>query len=92
MYSVVKVTVVKITDHCPFYKQGDTFYIRQQCFDPTVATPRQFCIHSLKDIYDTYMQVRKGPVGGKARRGCIDADKALFEMERLADEEGKGWN
>ena len=92
MHSVVKVTVVQITDHCPFYKEGDTFTIRQQCFDPAAATPPQFCLHSLKDIYDTYMLVRRGPVGGKARKGCMDQGRALFEIERLADEEGKGWN
>lgn len=92
MYSVVKVTVLQITDHCPFYRPGDTFLIKQQCLDPASATPRQFCVHSLKDIYDTYMQVRRGPVGGKATKGCSDQGKALFEVERLADEDGKGWN
>ena len=92
MFSVVKITVTQITDHCPFYKPGDTFFIKQQCFDPALATPRQFCIHTLHDLYPVYMQVRKGPVGGKATQGCLDEGKAQFEIERLADEEGKGWN
>ena len=80
MVSVVKVTVAQITDQCPFYREGDTFLIRQQCFDPALATPRQFCMHSLKDIYDTYMQVRRGPIGGKERKGCRDKGKALFVL------------
>ena len=92
MYSVVKVTVICITDHCPFYKPGDTFLIKQQCLDPAFASPRQFCIHSLVDIYETYRQVRKGEVGNKKTKGCADKEKAMFELERLSDEEGPGWN
>lgn len=92
MHSVVKVTVAQITDHCPFYKVGDTFLIRQQCFDPAAATPKQFCMHSLNDIYATYMQVRGGAIGGKATIGCMDKGKVLFEIERIADEDGPGWH
>jgi uncharacterized repeat protein (TIGR04076 family) len=92
MYSVVKVTVTETREYCPFYKPGDTFYIRQQCFDPETATPAQFCMHSLNDIYQTYMDVRKGPVGGKAVLGCMDKGIAQFEVERVPDEEGDGWN
>jgi uncharacterized repeat protein (TIGR04076 family) len=92
MDSVVKVTVVSIATHCPFYKTGDTFFIKQQCFDPKLATPSQFCIHSLTDIYTTYMEVRHGPVGNKKRKGCCDKEIAMFELERLPDEKGVGWN
>jgi uncharacterized repeat protein (TIGR04076 family) len=92
MYSVVRVTVKSITDHCPFYKVGDTFFIKQQCLDPALATPKQFCMHSLTDIYTTYREVRKGPVGNRKSKGCMDHEKALFELERLPDEEGRGWN
>ena len=92
MYSVVKVTVKETREYCPFYKPGDTFYIRQQCFDPGTATPAQFCMHSLNDIYETYMGVRGGPVGGKAALGCMDKGIAQFEVERVHDEEGAGWN
>ena len=92
MHSVVKVTVVSIATHCPFYKPGDTWLIKQQCFDPKSATPKQFCFHSFTDIYQTYMEVRRGPVGGKKRKGCCDKEIAMFEMERLPDEEGPGWN
>jgi len=91
-YSVVRVTVKETREYCPFYKPGDTFFIRQQCFDPATATPKQFCIHSLKDIYETYMKVRKGPVGNKQVVGCGDHGIAQFEIERLADEKGPGWN
>lgn len=92
MYSVVKVTVVSIATHCPFYKPGDTFLIKQQCLDPALATPAQFCVHSIVDIYETYKKVRYGPVGGTARKGCSDKEIAMFELERLPDEEGEGWN
>ena len=92
MYPVVQVTVKETREYCPFYKKGDKFFIRQQCFDPAAATPKQFCMHSLNDIYETYMKVRKGPVGSKETVGCRDNGIAQFEIERLPDEEGPGWN
>ncbi len=92
MHSVVRVTVVETREYCPFYKPGDTFLVRQQCFDPAAATPRQFCMHSLNDIYETYMLVRVAPVGSKQVVGCCDDEIARFEIERLPDEEGPGWN
>ena len=92
MYSVVRVIVKETREYCPFYKPGDTFFIRQQCFDPVTATPKQFCMHSLNDIYETYMKVRKNPVGNKKIIGCMDKGIAQFEIERLSDEEGPGWN
>ena len=91
-YSVVRVTVTETREYCPFYKPGDTFHIRQQCFDPSDATPKQFCMHSLNDIYETYGEVRRGPVGNKAVVGCTDKGIAQFEIKRLPDEEGPGWN
>lgn len=92
MYSVVRVTVKETREYCPFYKKGDKFFIRQQCFDPATAAPKQFCMHSLNDIYETYMKVRRSPVGSKQTVGCMDKGIAQFELERLADEEGPGWN
>ena len=92
MHSVVTVTVTETREYCPFYKEGDAFFIRQQCFDPATATPDQFCMHSLNDIYETYMEVRRGPVGNKAVVGCMDKGIAQFEVERMPDEEGPGWN
>jgi hypothetical protein len=92
MYTVVRVTVLETRQYCPFYQPGDTFVIRQQCFDPSAATPAQFCIHSLNDIYETYMKVRRGPVANKAVVGCSDEGIAQFELERLPDEAGSGWN
>jgi len=92
MHSVVKVTVASITDHCPFYQVGDTFLIRQQCFDPACASPRQFCFHSFTDIYETYREVRGGPIGATKSIGCMDQGKTMFELERLADEDGPGWH
>jgi hypothetical protein len=46
----------------------------------------------LKDLYDTYLQVRRGPVGSTGRVGCMDHGKTQFEIERLPDEGGAGWN
>ena len=92
MYSVVRVTVKETREYCPFYKVGDTFLVRQQCFEPASATPKEFCMHSLKDIYEPYMEVRKGPVQDKKIVGCSDEGIVQFEIERLPDEEGPGWN
>ena len=92
MYSVVRVTVIETHEYCPFYQQGDTFLIRQQCFDPSAATPKQFCMHSLNDIYETYMRMRGEPVGSKRIVDCCDDGIAQFELERLPDQEGPGWN
>ena len=92
MYSVVRVTVIETRAYCPFYTPGDTFLVRQQCFDPSCATPRQFCMHSLNDIYETYMQMRQAAVGSKRVVGCQDDGIAQFEIERLPDEDGPGWN
>lgn len=91
-YEVVRITVKETREYCPFYELGDTFFIRQQCFEPATAAPKQFCIHSLNDIYETYMKVRKGPVGNKKIAGCFDKGIVQFEIERLPDEEGPGWN
>jgi len=92
MHSVVRITVKETREYCPFYKPGDTFFIRQQCFDPATATPKQFCMHSLNDIYETYLEVRQGAVQNKKTVGCMDEGIAQFEIERLPDEEGPGWN
>ncbi len=91
-YSVVKVKVKKLKKYCPFYKEGDTFIIKQQCFDPQNGTPEQYCMHSLYVIYPVYMQLRKEKEGARRICYCPDDDIAEFELERLPDEEGKGWN
>ena len=90
-YSVVRVTVISIEDHCPFYKVGDSFVIKQQCFDPKFADPEQFCMQSLNDIYNTYSKVRNSPIGSKLKARCIDEGKVTFDIERINDEQGKGW-
>jgi uncharacterized repeat protein (TIGR04076 family) len=92
MYSVVRVTVVETREYCPFYEPGDTFLVRQQCFDPAAGTPDQFCMHSLYDLYETYMRLREAPVGSVQVVGCSDDGIAQFELERLPDEAGPGWN
>ena len=80
MYSVVRITVKETRGYCPFYKSGDMFFVRQQCFEPTTATPNQFCMHSLNDIYGTYMKVRKGPLQNKKIVGCMDKGIVQFEI------------
>ena len=88
MYPVVRITMKETRAYCPFYKLGDIFFIRQQCFDPTTAMPKQFCMHSLNDIYETYRKVRKGPVGNKKIEGCHDKGIVQFDIQRLLSEEG----
>ena len=56
------------------------------------ATPAQFCMHSLNDIYETYMEVRQSQVGTRKTIGCVDEGIAQFEIARLEDEAGPGWN
>jgi uncharacterized repeat protein (TIGR04076 family) len=92
MYTVVRVTVVETREYCPFYVPGDTFLIQQQCLDPSTATAARFCMHSLNDIYETYMGLRSAPVGTVRTIGCYDDGIAQFEIERRPDEEGPGWN
>ena len=91
-YSVVEITVLSVKTHCPFYKEGDSFIIKQQCFDPSLASPKMFCIHSLYDLYPTYRRVRSGEIGNIATVGCMDNEIVTFELKRLPDEEGEGWN
>jgi len=90
-YSVVKISVVGLKKECPFYKFGDTMIIRQQCFSPHHATPSEFCMHSLYDLYPIYMELRKAPPGTKQRKSCPDEGIIEFELERLPDEDGTGW-
>ncbi len=90
-YSVVKITIINTKKYCPFYKKGDSFIIKQQCFDPGNGTCFQYCMHSLHSIYPVYMELRKEPPGTKKLCYCPDDDIVCFELERLKDEEGKGW-
>ncbi|MCM8764451.1 MAG: TIGR04076 family protein [Candidatus Omnitrophica bacterium] len=91
-YSVVKVTVKNLKKYCPFYKKGDFFIIKQQCFDSENGTVKQYCMHSLHSIYPVYMDLRKQSSGTKKICHCPDDDIVEFELQRLEDEEGRGWN
>jgi len=91
-YSVIRVTIKETKKYCPFFKVGDTFIIKQQCFDPENGTPRQYCMHSFQSIYPVYMELRKEKPGTKKTCYCPDDDIVKFELERLEDEEGRGWN
>jgi len=54
--------------------------------DTDVSAIRNFCYHTLTDLYAVYGRVRKGPVGGKEAMDCRDQAMVGFEIERLADE------
>ena len=91
-YSIVKVTITGLKKYCPFYNIGDSFIIKQQCFAPDNGTPQQYCMHSLQSIYPVYMELRKQKPGTKKVSFCPDDNIVTFELERLEDEEGRGWN
>jgi len=87
MHSVVRFTVSRADPKCPVFKAGDTFYVRQHVLDTEVSAIRNFCYHSLSDLYEVYRTVRRGPIGNKKTMDCRDKAMVQFEVERLADED-----
>jgi uncharacterized repeat protein (TIGR04076 family) len=85
-HSVVRFTVLRASPKCPSFRKGDVFYVRQHMLDTDVSAIRNFCYHTLSDLYAVYGRVRKGPVGGKEVMDCRDKAMVRFEVERLADE------
>lgn len=85
-HSVVRFTVRRASHKCPSFRAGDVFYVRQHMLDTDVSAIRNFCYHTLTDLYAVYGRVRKGPVGGKETMDCRDKAMVQFEVERLADE------
>ena len=85
-HSVVRFTVRRASPRCPSFRAGDVFYVRQHMLDTDVSAIRNFCYHTLTDLYAVYGRVRKGPVGGKEAMDCRDQAMVGFEIERLADE------
>lgn len=85
-HSVVKFTVLGSADPCPAFHPGDVFYVHQHMLDTEVSSVRNFCYHTLFDLYDVYKRVRKGPIGGKEVFACRDKQMVQFEVERMPDE------
>ena len=85
-HSVVRFTVLRASPKCPSFRKGDVFYVRQHMLDTDVSAIRNFCYHTLSDLYAVYGRVRKGPVGGKELMDCRDKAMVQFEVERLPDE------
>ncbi|GEM_PF-569893 len=85
-HSVVRFTVLRASPKCPSFRKGDVFYVRQHMLDTDVSAVRNFCYHTLSDLYAVYGRVRQSPVGGKEAMDCRDKAMVRFEVERLADE------
>jgi uncharacterized repeat protein (TIGR04076 family) len=94
----IQITVVDIKGHCPVYRKGDTFYLK----DGYVLDPKQsgrVCMHSLASIMPYYVAIGRGvepyelglaQVGGKpARVQCLDpceytgGGTVVFEMTKV---------
>jgi hypothetical protein len=85
-HSVVRFRVTRASPRCPVFRKGDEFFVRQHVLDTEVSTVRNFCYHSLTDLYAVYARVRQLPVGGKEGLDCRDKAMVHFEVERLPDE------
>jgi hypothetical protein len=85
-HSVIRFTVRAANPRCPSFRAGDVFYVRQHMLDTDVSAIRNFCYHTLSDLYAVYGRVRKGPVGGKEIMDCRDKAMVQFEVDRLPDE------
>ena len=85
-HSVVRFTVRQAADPCPVFHPGDVFYVRQHVLDTEVSITRNFCYHTLFDLYEVFKRVRQGSVGGKETFKCRDKEMVVFEVERLPDE------
>jgi len=83
----VEVTVVEVKKECPHYKVGDRIVFKNQAFDPQWSTVKVFCVHSINDIYDEMMQLRRaGSVGATARVPCMDNGIVTFEIKLTVSE------
>ena len=89
-HSVVRFTVLRAAPRCPVFHPGDVFYVRQHVLDTEISVAKNFCYHTLFDLYKVYKRIRQGPVGGKETFACRDEQMVAFEVERLPDENPKG--
>jgi hypothetical protein len=86
-HSVVRLTVQRAAKKCPVFRAGDVFYVRQHVLDTEVSSVRNFCYHTLSDLYPVYCRVRKGKMGGSEIFQCRDKKMVKFLVERLPGEE-----
>jgi len=83
----VQVRVVAVNGECPHYRVGDTIVFRNQAFDPRWSSVEVFCVHSINDIYDEMMRLRReGRVGQTARVSCMDNGIVTFELTLTASQ------
>lgn len=55
----LKVKVIEVKGHCPVYKKGDTFYLKEgYILDPERSCP--VCMHSLASILPYYVAIARG--------------------------------
>jgi hypothetical protein len=86
-HSVVRFTVLRAAPRCPVFHPGDLFFVRQHVLDTETSISKNFCYHTIFDLYEVYGRVRQGPVGGKEVFKCRDKEMVTFEVERMPDEE-----
>lgn len=85
--TVVRITVKEVSNNnCPIFRTGDVIYIKKHCFDLGANKLEKYCFHSLSDLYEVFIRVRKKEVGNKERFKCRDNNIVEFELERLPDE------
>ena len=84
----VEVTVLDVRDgNCPHYKPGDRLVFKNQVFDPSWSTVNVFCVHSINDVYDEMMRLRReGEAGKTARVACVDNGICTFEIRLTVSE------
>jgi len=83
----VEVTVVEVKGECPHYRVGDKMVFKNQAFDPQWSTVKVFCVHSINDVYDEMMRLRKeGKLGASARVPCMDKGIVTFEIKLTVSE------
>jgi len=84
----VEVTVVDISGgECPHYKVGDKIVFKNQVFDPAWSSVDVFCVHSINDVYDEMMRLRReGKVGQTSRVSCMDHGIVTFEIKLAVSE------
>ena len=84
----VEVTVLSVRDgNCPHYKPGDTLVFKNQVFDPAWSSVDVFCVHSINDVYDEVMRLRReATVGATAQVECKDNGIVKFEVKLIVNE------
>ena len=84
----VEVRVVDVKEgKCPHYKVGDKLVFKNQVFDPKWSTVDVFCVHSINDIYDDMMRLRKEQdITKTVSVPCRDKGICTFEIRLTRSE------